>query len=887
MTHPPRRFRFQRSDFAPLPVTLHHLDIALDFRDGRVAGTITLHMTARQALGALTLDARDLDLHAVEWIDATGRASPLAWQYRRDDAKLDVTLPHTVPAGVRFIVRASATCTPTDHILEGIYNDTTPPGCPPQYMSQCQQWGFQRILPIFDDCTAKCTMTTTLEADAHYTHLITNGDVCRTTNPDGRPSPKPGAPDRQIVRYDNPVPMAPYLFLVCVGTWDVLEDSVTYPSGRRVRLEYLVPPGRTADARVPMQILQDSVLWQGRTQEYEYPFEVYRTICMEKSNFGGMENVGNTTIITSAALIDAFTGDRRLEYAHGIIVHEFEHNQCGSDVTMETPFDMWLNEAFTVDVERQYMRGQFNPDVLRLDEIEDMRAPLVGPLAVEDGGHMGNIVREGFNDPDELVDGVTYVKAAEVIRMLRTLLGDDIFRRAKNRYFDRHRGSNANTDQFFACFEAESGRDLSTFKREWLYTIGYPRLRVAHHYDPAQQRLTLRASQTRAGTGGLFHVPIAVAAVDPDGRDLPNTARVLELTGADAEWTIAPCPPPAFVSWNRDCTFYGSCEVADVRPETLAMQVRLDPNAFNRVEAMRRLTDRERIALLLNPAAPVSDLWLTLYGELLRDAALPPGLKTHLLRIDEQSLDRQFIPRYRERYAARSRLMRAVTERHMPDLLAAFHAVDTYRPAPRPKDGIEERRLKGTLLRIIAEVDTAATQQLTEDHYRRAWNFSDRTAALQALQAGSHPRRRAILEEALADWQHHINGYTGYLTLVGLSVHDDLFDHLATEERRPLFRLEHPSHNRALYLSVVANNKMLWTDQGLRWLADTVIRLAPVNENTAIRLVAALNQVQHLAPDLKPKALAALDSMAAGVNAEKAPSVAGRIRAYRDGAAGH
>jgi aminopeptidase N len=35
-----------------------------------------------------------------------------------------------------------------------------------------------------------------------------------------------------------------------------------------------------------------------------------------------------------------------------VIVHEFEHNQCGSDVTMESPFDMWLNEAYTVDVER-------------------------------------------------------------------------------------------------------------------------------------------------------------------------------------------------------------------------------------------------------------------------------------------------------------------------------------------------------------------------------------------------------------------------------------------------------------------------------------------------------------------------------------------------------
>ena len=328
---------------------------------------------------------------------------------------------------------------PTDNILDGIYKDTTPPGCPQQYMSQCQQWGFQRILPVFDDCIAKCTMVTTIEADARYTHLISNGNVCRRTNPDGKPALKPGDTSRKIITFENSIPMAPYLFIACVGTWDVLEDEIVYPSGRRVKLEYLVPPGRKQGVVVPMKILKESVLWQGKTQEYEYQREVYRTICMEKSNFGGMENVGNTTIITDAALVDEFTNDRRLEYAHGVIVHEFEHNQCGSDVTMETPFDMWLNEAFTVDVERQFMMSQFDRDGVRLDEIDSMRAPVGGPLAMEDGGHLGNIVRDGFNDPDELVDGVTYVKAAEVIRMLRLLLGPEVFRREEPLFQTSHR----------------------------------------------------------------------------------------------------------------------------------------------------------------------------------------------------------------------------------------------------------------------------------------------------------------------------------------------------------------------------------------------------------------------------------------------------------------
>ncbi|MBA4386651.1 MAG: DUF3458 domain-containing protein, partial [Verrucomicrobia bacterium] len=386
------KYRYSRSDFKPLPVKLEHIDLHLNFLEGKVVATSTLRVKALQRLDSINLDARELEIHSVEWLDAAPRA--LKFDYRRKRNLLLVPLPATVEAGRTFSIRTRTTCIPSDNILEGIYKDTTPPGCPQQYVSQCQQWGFRRIAPVFDDCTAKCTFVTTIEADARYTHIISNGNVLRSTNPGGKPILKPGDPARKIITYENSIPMAPYLFVVCVGTWETLEDEIVYPSGRHVRLEYLVPAGRGQGAMLPMQILKESVLWQGRTQEYEYAREVYRTICMEKSNFGGMENVGNTTIVTDAALIDEYTGDSRLKYAHGVIVHEFEHNQCGSDVTMETPFDMWLNEAFTVDVERQFVAGQFDPVCMRLDEVDSMRAPLHGPLAVEDGGHVGSIVRD-------------------------------------------------------------------------------------------------------------------------------------------------------------------------------------------------------------------------------------------------------------------------------------------------------------------------------------------------------------------------------------------------------------------------------------------------------------------------------------------------------------
>ncbi|MBM3299378.1 MAG: DUF3458 domain-containing protein, partial [Deltaproteobacteria bacterium] len=655
-------------------VRLNHVSLYLNFLDDLVEASNLLDMTAEEPLERIELDAKELEVLEVEWVADPTRVetqrSPADYRYDREANKLFVELPYKVSAGERFGIRTITRCVPSDHILEGIYKDSTPPGAPQQYMSQCQQWGFQRIAPIIDDCRAKCTMTTTIEADARYNRMISNGNISKDLNPDNKPIPKPGDPSRQVIRYENHIPMAPYLFLVCVGTWDTLAETVTYDSGRTVQLEYLVPPGRIEGACIPMDILKQAVLWTARTQDYEYSSDTYRTICMNKSNFGGMENMGNTTIVTDAALIDEHTLDQSLLYAHAVIVHEFEHNQCGSETTMETPFDVWLNEAYTVDVERQFMADLFDPTFIRLTQVDAIRGPLLGPLAIEDSGRAGQIVREGFNDPDELIDGVTYVKAAEVIRMLRLIIGPDRFRAAKRLYFSRYRHSNANTEQFFGCFEEVSGVKLDQFKETWLYRQGYPGVTATTRYDAEKREYHVDLVQDGQSSGPPFHLPLELALVDRHGSVVPGTEQVFQLKEGAARLTFTEvAEEPAFASMNRDYSFYGAFATEGVTAEALALQARLDTNPFNRVEAMRRITDRVRVHLLHDPEGPIDQTWLSLYGEFILDRSLPPGLKAYLLRIDEQPLDRNYVTWYQEAVIAREKLMLAVNRAYRPLLV--------------------------------------------------------------------------------------------------------------------------------------------------------------------------------------------------------------------------
>ncbi len=907
-------FRFKRSDVRLPAAQLSHMEVSLSFFETHVDGAGTLTVTAREPLAALELDARDLEVFEVAASPAgtDGDAfAPCAFALDAQRHKLVISLPQPLAAGDTLRVFARCRCAPSDTLLEGIYRDVTPTGAPQQFMSQCQQWGFQRILPVVDDCTAKCTFRTTLEGDARYTHLISNGDIDRASNPDGRPVPKPGDPSRQVITFVNRVPMAPYLFIACAGTWDALADEVRYPDGRRIALEYLVPPGKVEGARIPMEILKRSILWQHGRLGYVYPFDTYRTICMEKSMYGGMENVGNTTIITEAALIDETTPDARLTYAHGVIVHEYEHSHCGSGVTMFSPFDMWLNEAFTVDIERQFMASVFDPAFMRLREADALRAPGVGPLAMEDTGKFGQIVREGVNDPDEMVDGVTYVKAPEVLNMLRQLLGPRVYDAGAALYFSRHDGGNATTDQFLACFEEASGQSLAAFSREWLFTVGYPQITARYAYDAARRELRLLLRQVRSVGSGAFTLPFSFAAADAAGRDIPGAAQTVRFDTPEMEIAVADIPEPAFLSLNRDAGFYGTCTDLSATPAQLARQVRLDSSAFNRVEAMRRLTDLERRRLLADPAAAPSDAWLDCYRTLLADNSVSDGIKGYLLKVDEQPLDRTLLPHVRELFTVRQRLLRAAAQAcGESTLVACLHACSESacctgfsRPEAlcvQPPEGgtpcppasdlrpptsslpslIERRFLKSAFLQLLAALDTPTAHAALDGHLARSTNISDRLNTLAAIWQSAHPERRAVLAREGVSLRQSLGGYLGYLQLVGTSPRDDVFEALAEEEARPTFSISHPGLSRSLYLSLAFNNAQVWTPRGLRWLQETVVKYAQVSEYNTLRLIAPLQAYQAFAPDLRGAVEATLREILAALQKSRCPSVTGRIEAY-------
>ena len=170
--------------------------------------------------------------------------------------------------------------------------------------------------------------------------------------------------------------------------------------------------------------------------------------------------------------------DGAYEYMINVKVHEFYHNLNGSEVTGRSPFELWLNEAVTVHVENQYHAFYFGEDYSRLHTVLTLVAPGNGTLALDSGAASMPIEPDGFNDPNELITDITYVKGPEFVRMVETLMGKEQFARGLDLYHRRYRHGNASRTDWVRAMEESSGMDFSAMAEVWLKQTGFPAVTV-------------------------------------------------------------------------------------------------------------------------------------------------------------------------------------------------------------------------------------------------------------------------------------------------------------------------------------------------------------------------------------------------------------------------
>ncbi len=915
-----RLFRYYQDDFGKIPVHVIHMDLIFDVFDDHSKVTSDLHAESRdQPLSELSLNAKNLEILAVR---CPGRDSSFDYDTRK--SLLVIRFSEPVPPSTQFTVHTETICRPTKNLLEGLYYDETPKGAPPQQITQCQQWGFQRLVPCIDDMTAKSTYTTTIIADARYTHLITNGDVSVPRQPPGD--------GRVSITYENRItPMAPYLFFLGCGTYAAFSRECEYPGGKRCSLEMLVPPASDPEmAGHALDMLHDAVIWtylftgpdrygkqeiRSRLYElmtrlnrikkavlvspelhviraelatlirqivpgYAYTGTTYREIAMQNSDYGGMENVGNTTITANRIMPYPAMTDPSYEYLANVKVHEYYHNLNGSEVTGWSPFEIWLNEAVTVHVENQYHAFHFGEDYARLQVVLSLLAPGSGTFDLDSGAASLPIEPDGFNDPNELITDITYMKAPEFVRMIETFMGKEEFVKGLDLYHRKYRHGNATRAQWVQAMEEVSGQDFTPMAEGWLKQTGFPTLSVEDSYNPDRCLMTLDLRQSGDDKEKRWIFPVRIALVSRTGEDITE---VIHRVDTDAGTLELPSPErPAFLSINRGYSFYGKVRYHASREE-LFLQAEKDRDLVNRYLAFMTLIDGEKLKMLENPDALPDPACLDLYFRLISDHDLMQRGGGQFLTIFESAPDTRYVHRYQALWDVRERLFRSIATRYKDELLGIYTTLnvpekphDTFRHKAR---AIKERQVKNTALAVLSRLGTPDILHLIREQFASASCATDKLAAFSLYMDSPAEDRFAILESFEQESVKNPVSWENFLSVIAANSSADVLDLIARVEGSPAFRIEQANDQRALYRRFALNRKKsLQTDKGRAFLARTIHLLAPINEFSTVSLLPVFGALDAMEEADQVPLVGILAGLLEDLDPEKTPSVYNTIR---------
>ncbi|MCV6595265.1 MAG: aminopeptidase N, partial [Silicimonas sp.] len=494
-----------------------HLTFRLDPQATRVLARIHFRPNPETSNRTFRLDGEDLKLISAR-IDGTEVTPQI------DDTGLTLEPPDEA-----FTWEAETEIDPQGNTaLEGLYMSKG------LYCTQCEAEGFRKITFYPDRPDVMAIFTVRIEGAAPV--LMSNGNLVDQ-----------GA---GWAEWHDPWPKPAYLFALVAGDLVAHSGAHCTSEGRDVTLNIWVRPGDEDRCAYALDALKRSMVWDEEVYGRAYDLDVFNLVAVDDFNAGAMENKGLNIFNAKYVLASPETAtDRDYELIEGIVAHEYFHNWTGNRITCRDWFQLCLKEGLTVFRDQQFSGDMRSHAVKRIDDVLMLRARQFR----EDAGPLAHPVRpEEYIEINNFYTATVYEKGAEVIGMLKTLVGGEAYARALDLYFDRHDGQACTIEDWLKVFEDATGRDLSQFKR-WYSQAGTPRVEVrTEQFDGGWQVV---ARQSTAATPGQPDkspqvIPIRLAAFDRDGTQIAPESTAL-LDQEEAVLTTIETPDAPIISALR------------------------------------------------------------------------------------------------------------------------------------------------------------------------------------------------------------------------------------------------------------------------------------------------------------------------------------------------
>ncbi|MEN8803216.1 MAG: aminopeptidase N [Thiogranum sp.] len=828
-------------------------EIALRFELDPASTRVKSRLVVKRNAGSqaaeqpLQLDGRELELKAIS-VDGIALAEH---DYQLDEEILAVkNLPDQAVLEIETVIHPDQ-----NTALEGLYVSGG------MFCTQCEAEGFRRITFFPDRPDVMARYTTTLVADkSRYPVLLSNGNVVEQGEMDD---------GRHWVSWQDPFPKPSYLFALVAGDLFCQEDRFQTCSGRDVSLKIFVEHENRHKCDHAMASLKQAMKWDEETYGREYDLDIFMLVAVNDFNMGAMENKGLNIFNASCVLATPETAtDADYYNIQSIIGHEYFHNWSGNRVTCRDWFQLSLKEGFTVFRDQEFSADLNSRPVKRIADVNLLRSHQFA----QDASPMAHPVRpDSYIEISNFYTVTVYNKGAEVVRMIRNLIGADGFRKGCDLYFERHDGQAVTTDDFAAAMADANDIDLTQFKR-WYSQAGTPVIGATGQYDAQTECYRLTLSQRCPATPGQeqkepFHIPVEIALLDTSGRPLAlqlegeqspgDSHRMLELREKSQQFNFIGIKANPVPSLLRGFSAPVKLDMAR-SDEELAFLFAKDPDPFNRWDAGQTLASQTLLQLIRRVqqggALSVDDSFVHAFQVTLEHSGLDPALITQALTLPSESyladqLDSVDVDAI---HTVREFVRKQLATLLFDSFLDIYHRHDSNENYRFDASSMAQRSLKNLCLAYLLETIRGEARNLCFTQLEKSHNMTDTLAALSALAQHDWAETDEYLHRFYRQWEHDPQVIDKWFAIQAGSRLPGTLQRVKTLLNHPAFRLTNPNKVRALIGRFCMGNQVRFhaaDGEGYHFLAAQVLALDKINPQMAARLVSALSRWQRFDAD--------------------------------------
>jgi aminopeptidase N len=350
-------------------------------------------------------------------------------------------------------------------------------------------------IPCNDILTDKASVEFIVTAPSHY-QIISNGIQIEETNLDK---------NKKLTHWKENVPISTKIMVIGAAPF----AAVDLGDYNNIAVSAWVYPQNkdkgVYDYSVALPILKFFT-------EYIAPFPFEKLANVQSTTiFGGMENA-------SAIFYDerAVNGRRTSEPT---VAHEIAHQWFG-DMASEKSFEhLWLSEGFATYLTNIYWEQQYGKEKM-WERLEEDRQKVISFSRINKRS-----VVDSISDYMDLLNANSYQKGGWILHMLRNEIGDAVFQKIIQQYYQQYKGSNADTRDFQSVAEKVSGKKLDWFFNQWLYQSGIPQVDLEWSYDSKEKKADF-VLKTNKNTRFNYNLDIAVEYKDGKREVIKNLFEV-------------------------------------------------------------------------------------------------------------------------------------------------------------------------------------------------------------------------------------------------------------------------------------------------------------------------------------------------------------------------